>query len=276
VSTPSSLISVERTICEGLAMIDFRLIFSLVAPVVYAAVVAYASPVEANRRRQTAPGADTLIKGVLAPKVDDAVCFAGGFEGLAVNVWDYDKAVPEPVPGVFRFGEQATRPRPHVYANQELTRMTLLLYRDDREHESWDEMHDFRMRISLLGWPDQLGAAGECPLRLSDKPIEGSRDLIARNTTTLYCGIDCDGGGMEVERVAGTGEVNFRFNPRGGGLRMSGGCSHGAYHVGGDARPYDEELRKARTPVTFRLKPMPADACAEFRSATDRKDGGGQ
>ena len=235
-----------------------------------------ALPLSADDRAPAAVGADDLIKPLLAQKVDDAVCFAGTFEGLKVNVWDYGKSKQVPVPGYFRFGEQVMRPEPAVYADQELTDMTLLIFRDEREHPTWDEMHDFRVEIALKGWEKTLYAAGECPLRLGDKPIEGSRDPIEGNTTTLFCGIDCDGGGMGVERVAGTGDVLFRFDPMGGGLRMSGGCSGGPYHVGGDAKPYDEELiAKRKQAVAFRLTPMEPAKCAAFRKATDEDAGEG-
>ena len=221
----------------------------------------------ASEAKRTVPP-DALIKSVLAPKIGDAVCFAGTFEGQKVNVWDYAKAKPVPVPGVFQFGKQVMRPEPHVYVDQALTAMTLLVGRDEREHETWDEMHDFTMSISLQGWPGTLDASGECPFRLSDKAIEGSSDIVARNTTTLYCGIDRDGGGMEVERVAGTSDVVFRFNPRSGGLRMSGGCSPGSYHVGGDAKPFDEEERVARKPpLDFRLRRIPDAECDAFRKS---------
>jgi len=201
---------------------------------------------------------------LLAKKVGDAVCFSGTFKNLRVNVWDYAKAKAVPVPGLFRFGEQVMRPEPHVYVDQSLTAMTLLLSRDEREHEHWDEMHVFRLSISLEGWPAPLQAAGECQLRFTNRPIEGSRDS-AGVTTRFSCGIDCDGGLMEIARVAGTGDVMFRFDPRGGGLRMSTGCSGGqSYHVGGDAKPYDNELQIVRKSVSFRLTPTPADACAAF------------
>src|SRR5262249_47623276 len=76
---------------------------------------------------------------------------------LKVNVWDYTKTKTVPVPGLFRFGKQVTRPEPFVHVNQELTRTTLLLLHDDRElskegvTDFFDEMHDFRLRVSLKG-----------------------------------------------------------------------------------------------------------------------------
>jgi hypothetical protein len=184
-----------------------------------------------------------------------------------------------PVPELFRFGEQVTRPEPLVHVDQELTRMTLLILHDDRElHKEgvtnfFDEMHDFRLRVSLKGWPEPLNAAGECSLLLADKPSDGSPHAFKATTSTLDCGIDCDGGRMSVERVAGMPDVTFRFDRAAGGLRMSGGCGTGSYHVGGDAKPYDEALQKARKPpVAFRLSPMPQKECAAFRKKTNREN----
>lgn len=245
----------------------------LISALALAAALA-ASPVLAQQRNFKRSAVDLPIKPVLARKVGDAVCFSGTFEGLKINVWDYSKAKPMPVPGLFRFGEQVMRSEPYVYVDQRLTAMTLLLSRHGREHEHWDEMHDFRLNIALEGWPTRLQAAGECPLRLTDRPIEGSRDSSEVNTAKLFCGIECDGGLMEVERVARTGDVIFRFDPRSGGLRMSGGCSgRQPYHVGGDAKPYDEELQKARKPISFRLTPMTGEACAAHRKATADGEG---
>lgn len=239
---------------------------TLVAALGLAAALA-ASPALAKKRQQTRPPEDAVIEPLLAQKVGDAVCFAGTFAGLEVNVWDYSKAKQVPVAGLFRFGAQVTRPEPFVHVGQQLTAMTLLLTHEEREvqyepHKSVREAtHDFRLRVSLQGWPAALQAAGECPLgrRVADKAAR----------TTLHCGIDCDGGGMEVERIAGTADVIFRFHAGGGGLRMSGGCSGGQpYHVGGDAKPYDVKLQEARKPVSFRLTPMPAEACAVLRKTT--------
>jgi hypothetical protein len=117
-----------------------------------------ASPLPAKERPRARASTDALIKPVLALKVGDAVCFSGTFNGLKVNVWDYSKAKLVPVPGLFRFGEQVTRPEPYVHVGQELITMSLLLSRDERERESWDEMHDFRLKIWLLRRP--LAASG--------------------------------------------------------------------------------------------------------------------
>lgn len=235
-------------------------------PAVCLAVTLAAGYVSAERPAGAAT--NTLIKPLLAKKAGEAVCFSGIFDDQKVNVWDYAKAKQVPVPGLFKFGEQVMRPEPFVHVDQPLTAMTLMLQRDGREHEHWDEMHVFRLRISLAGWPTPLRAAGECIMRFTDRPVEGSRDSAAVVTTKFHCGIDCDGGLMEVERVAGTGDLTFRFDQRSGGLRMSAGCSgRQAYHVGGDAKPYDEELRKARKPVAFRLAPLRGKACAAFRKA---------
>jgi hypothetical protein len=222
---------------------------------------------------------DGAIKGVLAQSIGDAVCFSGSFRRPKVNVWDYTKTKTVPVPGLFQFGKQVTRPEPFVHVNQKLTRMTLLLLHDERElskegvTDFFDEMHDFSLRISLTGWPKPLTAKGECALLLKDKPAPSSSQVWEATGPTLQCGIDCDGGFMSIERVAGTRDLIFRFDSASGGLRMSSGCSVGAYHVGGEAKPYRKDDRKAqKPPVAFRLTPMPQADCVVFRKETDRGD----
>lgn len=230
-------------------------------------------PQLARAADDAAPASDpaSLIRPLLATRIGRAVCFEGRFEGLKVNLLDYSRTNAAPAPKLVIDGNEVTRPNPYVHADQELTAMTLLVHRDGRVHESWDEMHDFRLAFDLKGWPRTLWSAGECPLRRRDRPIAGSSMVIEANTDTLYCGIDCDGGGMSVERVPGTGEVLFRFATGSGGLRVSNGCGGGEpLHVGGPARVYDEAAPKEFHPVAFRLRPMPAKACRAFRK-TSRK-----
>lgn len=204
------------------------------------------------------------IRPLLAAETGGAVCFHGAFTDLKVNVWDYAKAKQVPVPGLFRFGEQVTRPEPLVHEGQEVRSMTLVLEHDGRQHEHWDELHTFRLAVSLAGWPAMLRAGGECLARFTDRAIEGAHDPASVTTTTLRCGIDCDGGLMEVEREPGSDAVVFRFDAH--GLRMTEGCSgRNSYHVGGQAKPYDEGSRNAHKPVSFRLTPMPASACSAAR-----------
>jgi hypothetical protein len=205
------------------------------------------------------------IKELLAKKVGEAVCFKGRFTGLRVNVWDYAKAKQVPVPGLFRFGEQVMRPEPAVYPDQEVTSLTVLLYRDGRRHECYDEMHDFKLLVTLNGWAQPLRAAGECPWSRPRESRKGETSGVA-NTTALFCGIDCDGGGMRIERIAGSREVNFRFEALSGGLRMSNGCSSNHLHLGGEARPFEPAERQARdNPAIFKLKPMSKEECSTFR-----------
>jgi hypothetical protein len=68
-----------------------------------------------------------------------------------------------PVPGLLRFGEPVMRPEPAVYPDEEVTSLTVLLYRDDRGHESYDEMHNFELRVTLKSGQHALYAAGKCP-----------------------------------------------------------------------------------------------------------------
>jgi hypothetical protein len=211
---------------------------------------------------------DSLIKPLLAAKVGDAVCFTGTFDGPKVDISDYEKSKLVPVPGLFRFGEPVMRPQPQVHAGQQLKAMTLVLSHDGRQHQDWDEMHDFYLEIALDGWRDTLQAVGECPLRLTHRPIQGARDPDEVDTTTLACGIDCDGGLMVVERVAGTGDVVFRLDPRVTGLRMSEGCSgRSGLYVSDTGRERDGPEHE---PTSFRLRPMPAAQCTAYRQEIGR------
>lgn len=220
-------------------------------------------PATAEAGPDTARGSGT-IKELLAQRIAENVCFTGRFTGHKVNISDYSKAKTTPVPGLFEFGKQATRTEPAVYAGREITSVTVLLRHTDLQHSTWDEMHAFELKASVKSWRNTLYAAGLCPWRAEDKPIE---DASAASTTSLGCYIDCDGGGMEIERVGGSRDVILRFLTASGGMRMSSGCSseEGQLYVGGEAKPFDPTDRRVEANLTaFRLKPMPERACAAF------------
>lgn len=215
----------------------------------------------------------SLIRPLLAPAPGGSVCFGGSFRGLAVNVWDYGRGSLVPVPGSTRFGKPVLRTEPFVHREQPLTGMMLQLEHSDLAYPAWDEMHLFRLEVRLEGWARPFRAAGECPLRFGERAPPRETWVAPVRTTSFYCGIDCDGGSFEVERVAGSGDLLFRFEADGGGLRMSSGCSGSEpFHLGGDAVPYDEASRQARRPVWFRLHPVPAEACRYLAPAEDETE----
>ncbi len=215
------------------------------------------------------PGA--AIKGLLAGEVGEAVCFSGEFTGHRINVRDYLEAKQAPAAGPLQFAGQVTRPEQAIRASQDVRSITLLIERLDTEDVSLDEMHGFRLQVSMSGWRGPLYAAGACPWRAADKPIRWLNAVAAGNTSTLYCGMDCDGGGIEVERAAGSRDVILRFEAAAGGLRMSGSYSDEAhYYLGGSSGPFGEaEFVAERAPVEFRLSPMPDGQCEAFRRVTD-------
>jgi hypothetical protein len=211
------------------------------------------------------------IKELLGAKVGETVCFAGTFKDRKINLWDYAKARQVPVPGLFQFGKPVTRAEPAVYVDRELLSLTILIARGDRKHESYDEIHDFRLKATLRGWPGALYSAGECPWRASDRPMAGTSDGDKANAAVLYCGVSCDGGGLEVERVGTSHDVLFRFHVSGGGLRMSGGCSLGQLRLGGRAEPFASDAGDTRgEPAPLRLTQMSNADCAAFRKSLPR------
>ena len=46
-------------------------------------------------------------------------------------------------------------------------------------------------------------AAGECPWYAKDKVYGPDKQEITGNTTGILCYIDCDGGGFDLDRIAG-------------------------------------------------------------------------
>jgi hypothetical protein len=208
-------------------------------------------------------GSSVMIRDLLAEKPGQAVCFNGKFKGLKVNVWDDAKIKRVPEPGVFQSGKQVMRSEPAVSAGQEVSSLTLLIAHGSHESESWDETHDFRLKATLRGRRGALYSIGECPYRRTDRSGE---ERTKANTTKLSCFVFYDGGGMEVERVPGGGDVFFRF---GHGLRMSRRMyEEGDLHLGVPLKPYGPPEHE-EPPVAFRLTRMMDKACAAFRKATD-------
>jgi hypothetical protein len=232
----------------------------------------WAGPSAAADEKTAAPAEKgDAIKDVLAPNVNGAVCFSGQFTGHKVHVHDYLKVKYVPEPAVVENGKQVMRPVPAVYLNQDVRALTLLLNRAEYESRTADELHNFGLKVSMRGWRGPLYASGDCFWRASDKPLQAPGAVAPASSSTLSCAVHCDGGSIEVQRIAGSREIIFRFQE--GGLRMSGSWdSEGDYHVGAPAKPGDDVEPDAKeSPVQFRLAPMPAKQCEAFRKAAEPK-----
>ena len=208
-----------------------------------------------------AAGRDRLIADVLPPhRVGAAMCLEGSFTGKAVDVEDWNKTTGEPVPGSFQFGKQVMRPVPERRPDQSVSLVQLHLVQEKPVTDGEDRHYGFRLLVQLEGWGEPLLAAGDCTYRSRAREMDYSWKLDA-TTTTLYCGIDCDGGGMQVARAGDSRELEFEFGET--GLRMSGGCSRGNFRVGGVRRDRSTgrpEPGQAPQP-TFRLHRVAGKSC---------------
>lgn len=207
-------------------------------------------------------GLGSMIVDVLPPhRVGAAMCMEGRFQGKAVDVEDWGKTTSEPVPGLVQFGKQVTRPVPEIRPDQTVTDVRLRLVQERPTFSGEDRHYGFQLLLRLAGWPEPLLAAGDCSYTSHHR--KGDTDASEPTTTTLHCGIDCDGGGIEVARAGVSRQLDFAFSEF--GLRMSGGCSHGHYRietirrdkVTGDPLP-------GQSPPVFRLTRVPLKTCASL------------
>ena len=65
----------------------------------------------------------------------------------------------------------------------------------------YDWIYNFRLAAEVEG-VGTMFAAGECPWYAKDKVWGPDKRQISGNTTDLFCYIDCDGGGFNLDRVA--------------------------------------------------------------------------
>lgn len=223
------------------------------AVLVSAAVAAAAVGFVAVRAVQLVrPGAEALIGPLLPAALGETACFAGSFSGQTMDIEDWSKARLVPLQRLSPDGKPHMRNTPPVLQDREIKSFTLQLVYDDRQSD-YDWIYNFRLLAHIDGIGETY-AAGECPW------FAGARSKEYRpNTTELICGIDCDGGGFELERIAGREVLSMQFDPR-VGLRMKAGCGGGGSY----------SLRAAGKPVAFRLQKAPAAACRHVEELAKR------
>ena len=201
-------------------------------------------------------------------------CYQGSFTTETIEVEDWRQTRAVPVPGLIRDGHQVMRPQPGILPGQKVRQVTLQLTYDS--HSAGDHDRSFGCGISIVldGWAEPLLAVGDCPYR--DVPRMHDGYDVPATATTLYCGIDCDGGGMAVDLVAGSRDVAVVFDGWPSGMRMSAGCAEGHFRVGAT---HDSEgtavPREARKVTRLRLHKAPRSACKPIERwwAVERKHG---
>ena len=154
--------------------------------------------VRANRP----PDANALIAPLLPQGEGQSVCLTGSFTDQVMDVEDWSKSKMEPTKHLSPDGKPYMRPVPPVMKDMSVRSFTLQLVYDTREAD-YDWIHNFRLLAEVEG-VGTMYASGECPWYAKDKVRGPDKREITGNTTNIGCYIDCDGGGFDLERVAGS------------------------------------------------------------------------
>ena len=195
----------------------------------------------ANARGESPPKADAVaIKSILPhDRVGEDACFEGTFSGRMLDMEDWAHTTTKVVPGLEVGGTPATRPVPGPLPDQDVSRITLHLSYTDRQD---DGAFDYAFTVM---------AASKS---LSKKLFAHSGCAWSEREERLACWIECDGGGMSVERIAGTEGLSVSFS----NLSMQAGCDGGgAYRIGTGDRADD---------ISFRLESVPLRACKPLKA----------
>jgi hypothetical protein len=216
---------------------------SVLTAVVFCFSIAGAGPAWA----EMSPGD---INALIPQQPNGKVCFAGKFNSLPLAS---EHAINPNTAGVVSYR----------YATHKVRAVTLqVVYEDTPPHPDsadipgYARRYNFRLVVRLADRKSLLYAAGECPWRDKDFVApDGTR--IPRTRKLLHCGIDCDGGGMTLERLPEANALLLRLdkNER---LRMSGPCERGPLVFNGRDHGQTFRLASAKTatcrPIERRIK----------------------
>lgn len=191
---------------------------------------------------------NALIRSLLPQAEGQSVCLAGSFTGQVMDIEDWSRAKMEPTKNLSPDGKPYMRPVPPVMKDRAVRSFTLQLVYDSRQAD-YDWVHNFRLLAEVEG-VGAMFASGECPWYARDKIYGPDKQQIAGSTTSLFCYIDCDGGGFDLERVVGAPALAMSFDPR-IGLKMKGGCGGGGIY----------RIRPATADLAFRLQKAGPDTC---------------
>ena len=224
-----------------------------------AAIVAWCTAWVMARAEAGPPKGKGALMGPLLPKsAGKTACFAGTFTGQVIDVEDWSRTRTEPSGTYMPDGRPYTRPVPATTKDVPVRSFTLELTYDTRKSD-YDWIYNFR----LLAEADGIGtmyASGECPWYARDKVFGSDKRKITGSTSSLFCYIDCDGGGFDLERAPDAPAVVMSFDPR-IGLRMKGGCGGGGIY----------RINPASAGVRFRLQATSAEACRPVREWAARQ-----
>jgi hypothetical protein len=186
------------------------------------------------------PDTRTAIRSILPhDRKGREVCFEGSFTSRTLDMEDWAHVTTEAVPGVEVGGKPATRPVPRALPDQEVSRVALhLTYSDRQDDGAFD--YAFTVMAASTGLRKNLFAHSGCAWSTKDDRLD--------------CWIECDGGSMSVERIAGTESLDVSFS----NLFMQAGCEGGgAYRIGTGEKADTERFRLEKVPLRV-CKPLKA------------------
>jgi hypothetical protein len=130
------------------------------------------------------PGQEGALGKLLAPVHDRRICFARTYDAAHLN-----KHPKQKVTGL-------------------LFQIRYHRHDPEKEYPEGQRNYYFDMAAKVKGQTNTLYASGECAVR-------GDR---------IRCGVDCDGGGVDLQHDPRSGALTVSFEDRHAYLRMTAGC----------------------------------------------------
>lgn len=200
-----------------------------------------------------------LIAKLIPQKPGRKARFSGTFADVPIDSETYGSAPPN-------------TPVPINYHPHKVQAVTLRLENaripprpPEPDAPGFDRQYYFVLSVRLADLKKPVFAYGDCWWQDRDIDIQtpvGPHHL-ERNTTSLHCGIECDGGGMSVVRVKNENAVLFRIDAN-GRLRMTKSC-------GGGGNDRNITFAGRETGAEFRFKPVRSPACRPLEKWLKRK-----
>ena len=181
-------------------------------------VLALASSIFLAAALARADQAATSINTLLPQQPGKTACFAGRFGDLPLDSVEY-------LPPATGNGAYSARYKRHrvkgLVLQLEYERTPPLP--DSKNYAGYDRRYDFLLSARLAERKGLLYAAGECRWLGHDFQSADGALKIGHTDTALYCGIDCDGGGMTLERIKDKDALRLRIEAK-HELRMTRPC----------------------------------------------------
>ncbi len=212
-----------------------------------AAVLGVAVGLLVNDPAAGAEDAHASINGIIPQQPGKTACFAGSFDNIRLDSVEWIPPTSGQGPSTAVYHEH----RPNAFVLQlEYERARPLA--DAKDYPGYDRRYEFLLLARLRDRRGPLYAAGECRWLNHDFVSADGKLRIDHNTTQLYCGIECDGGGMALERINDKDALVLRIAAN-HELRMTPPCGGEDKSIAFAARDTAKEFAlAARAPAACR------------------------